>query len=116
MKNIKYWILIFALNFNSVFAFNYTETDKEMFYDAFLDGYFTEIAKSINQMNIEQSKKDKLVETIKKQTNKQELINSSWDCIQKYPIQQIVPASVICTSTWTQKQALENKKIFDSIK
>ena len=71
MKNIKYWILIFALNFNSVFAFNYTETDKEMFYDAFLDGYFTEIAKSINQMNIEQSKKDKLVETIKNQTNKQ---------------------------------------------
>ena len=116
MKNIKYWILIFALNFNSVLAFNYNETDKEMFYDAFLDGYFTEITKSVNKMDIEQSKKDKLVETIKKQTNKQELINSSWACIQKYPIQQIVPASVICTSTWTQKQALKNKELFNLIK
>ncbi len=116
MKNIKYWILIFALNCNSVFAFNYTETDKEMFYDAFLDGYFTEIAKSINKLDIEQSQKDKLVKTIKQQTNKQELINSSWACIQKYPIQQIVPASVICTSDWTQKQALKNQNLFNSIK
>ncbi len=116
MKNIKYWILIFALNFNSVLAFNYTETDKEMFYDAFLDGYFTEITKSVNQMDIEQSKKDRIVETIKQQTNKQELINSSWACIQKYPIQEIVPASVICTSDWTQKQALKNRNLLNSIK
>lgn len=116
MKNIKYWLIIFVLNFNPVFAFNYNETDKHMFYDAFLDGYFTEMAKSIDQMDIDESKRERLMNAIKKQTNKQELINSSWDCIQKYPIEQIVPASVICTSDWTKKQTIKNKNLFKLLK
>lgn len=116
MKNIKYWLIILAFNFNTVFAFNYNEADKNMFYDAFLDGYFTEMAKSVSQMDIEESKKEKLMNAIRKQTDKQELINSSWGCIQKYPIDQIVPASVICTSDWTKKQTIKNKDLFKLLK
>ena len=44
------FFIIFLFTANSVFAYNYTENDKNMFYDAFLDGYFTEMQKVINNL------------------------------------------------------------------
>lgn len=107
-------VLISALN--PAMAYKYTDEDKNMFYDAFLDGYFTEMQKSVNQLEIDQSKKTLFMSELKKRTNKHELINSSWSCIQKYPLQQIVPASVICTSEWTNKQTEKNKDLFELLK
>lgn len=115
MKKFSYLLLILICT-NPVFAFNYTEEDKNMFYDAFLDGYITEMQKTVDQLEIEQEKKDKIMAAIKKQTKKQDLINSSWGCIQKYPIEQIVSASVICTSDWTNKQSERNKNLFKLLK
>ncbi len=115
MKKLSYLLLILICT-NPVFAFNYTEEDKNMFYDAFLDGYITEMQKTVDQLEIEQAKKDKIMTEIKKQTKKQDLINSSWGCIQKYPIEQIVSASVICTSDWTNKQSERNKNLFKLLK
>ncbi len=111
MKNIKFLFLILLLNFNPVWAFNYSENDKNMFYDAFIDGYVTEMAKTVNQLDIEQSKKDNFIAALKKNINKKDLMNSSWTCIKSYPIEQIVSASVICTSEWTSKQAKKNKEL-----
>lgn len=115
MKKLSYLLLILICA-NPVFAFKYSEQDKNMFYDAFLDGYITEMQKTVDQLEIEQEKKDKLINEIKKQTKKQDLINSSWACIQSYPIEQIVSASVICTSDWTNKQAEKNKNLFKMLK
>ncbi len=115
MKKLSYLFLILICA-NPVFAFNYSEEDKNMFYDAFLDGYITEMQKTVDQLEIEQEKKDKLMSAIKKQTKKQELINSSWKCIQDYPIEQIVSASVICTADWTEKQTEKNKNLFKLLK
>lgn len=115
MKKFIYLLLILICT-NPVFAFNYSEEDKYMFYDAFLDGYITEVTKSVNQMEIEQDKKDKFLSEFKSKIDKQDLINSSWSCIQKYPIQQIVSASVFCTSDWTNKQFERNKDLFELLK
>ncbi len=108
--------LIIFSSLNTSFAFEYTQEDKDIFYDAFLEGYFTEIEKSINNINIEQEKKDKFIQNLKKRTNRNELINSSWSCIQKFPIEKIVEASIICTSDWSQKQIESNKDLFDMLK
>lgn len=110
------FFIIFLLTANSVFAYNYTENDKNMFYDAFLDGYFTEMQKVINNLEIDQTKKDKFMTELKKNVNKQELIKSSWDCIKKYPIKQIISASVICTVDWNKSQENKNKELFELLK
>lgn len=116
MQNFKFLILLIFLSFNSAYAFNYTEEDKNMFYDAFIDGYVTEMAKAVNQLEIEQNKKDAFMSALKQNINKNDLINSSWNCIQSYPIEQIVTASVLCTSNWTNSQTEKNKKLFDLLK
>ena len=118
MNLIKSLVAIFAIINTSLYAcaFQYCEEDKNMFYDAFLDGYFTEMEKTVDKLNIEQEKKDKFIASLKQRTNKTDLINSSWNCIQSYPIEQIVAASVICTSDWTNKQAEENKDLLDLLK
>ena len=107
--------IIFS-SLNISLAFEYSQEDKDIFYDAFLEGYFTEMEKSINNLNIEQEKKDNFIQNLKKRTNRNELINSSWNCIQKFPIEKIVEASVICTYSWTQKQIESNKDLFDMLK
>ncbi|MCD7779194.1 MAG: hypothetical protein LUH05_00790 [Candidatus Gastranaerophilales bacterium] len=116
MKNFKLLFFTFIITFNPVFAFDYTEEDKKMFYDAFIDGYVTEMTKTVNQLDIEQEKKDKFTFELKKNIDKKDLIKSSWNCIQSYPIEQIVSASVICTNDWTNKQAQKNKKLFEILK
>lgn len=119
MKNLELitlGVLFTTSVVNPIYAFDYTAEDKNMFYSAFLDGYFAEMQKAVNQLNIDQSKKDSFMDELKKRTNKQELINSSWNCIQKYPLQQIVSASVICTSDWAGKQTQQNKDLFELLK
>ncbi len=120
MKNIfnKFYIILYCLFFclNSASAFEYTENDKNMFYDAFIDGYIAEMTKSIEKLNIEKSKKQEFITKLKSEINKQELIESSWNCITKYPIEQIVAASVICTSDWNKKQSEKNKSLYKILK
>ncbi len=116
--NFRYLILflVFVFQINSAFAFTYSNSDKDMFYEAFLEGYFTEMEKSVNQLDIEPEKKTEFLSALKKRTNKQDLINSSWNCIQNYPISQIVAASVICTTEWTSLQFENNKDLFELLK
>ncbi len=109
-------IFFFFFNFNPAIGFNYTEEDKNLFYEAFIDGYLTEMTKAVNQLEIEQTKKDKFISSLKQNINKKDLINSSWNCIQSYPIEQIVTASVICTYEWTNSQTQKNKKLFELLK
>ncbi len=107
--------LMIAFSFPA-YAFKYSENDKQMFYDAFLDGYYTEMQKSIDKLDIEQEKKDKFMAALKKNTNKQELINLSWDCIKTYSIKQIISAAVICTQDWNKVQRARNKDLFEMLK
>ena len=106
----------FLFCINPIYAFEYSESDKEMFYSAFLDGYFTEMEKAVDKLDIAQEKKDKYIAQLKQRINREELMNSSWGCIKKYPLQQIVAASVICTADWNKKQSENNKDLFDLLK
>lgn len=115
MKYFLTFLFIFS-SLNISWAFDYSLEEKNLFYDSFIEGYISEMTKIINQTDMEQSKKDKFLTEFKKQINKDELINSSWDCIKKYPINDIVSASVTCTSDWSNKQIEKNKKLFSSIK
>ena len=116
MRKKIFLIFCIVLNLNPVFAFKYSEADKDMFYTSFLEGYFSEFEKSIEKLNISQDKKIMFMEAVKQRTSRYDLINSSWNCIEKYPISQIVEASVECTSEWSQKQLEENKDLFDLLK
>ena len=98
---------------NTAFAYNYTDNDKNMFYDAFLEGYFTEMQKNINNLDITPQQKENFMTALKENINRQELINSSWSCIEKYPIRQIITASVVCTYDWNNKQALFYKQLYN---
>ena len=106
--------LIFTVNFAA--AFEYNENDKNMFYNAFIDGYVAEMTKSIEKLNIDEKKKKEFISKLKSQIDKQELINSSWKCITKYPIEQIVAASVICTADWNKMQNEKNKSLLEILK
>lgn len=118
MRYLKFlltlWIIF--INFMPSYAYKYSEQDKDMFYSAFLEGYFTEMEKAVEKLDVPQEKKDKFMLELKRKTNKQELVNSSWSCIEKYPINQIVSASVICTSDWTNRQTEKTKDLFDYLK
>lgn len=116
MKKVIFFVLFLMYLSNNCFAYQYCENDKIMFYDAFLDGYITEMKKNIAKLNVEQEKKDKFISLLQKRIDREYLIKSSWDCIQKYPVQQIVSASVICTTEWNEKQTETNKDLFDLLK
>jgi hypothetical protein len=118
MKKTKFLLLFLCLIgiSNTCFAYKYCEDDKRMFYDAFLDGYITEMKSSVEKLNIEQEKKDKFISLLQERIDREYLIKSSWECIQKYPVEQIVSASVICTTEWNKKQTQTNKDLFDLLK
>lgn len=114
-KTIIFALFLMCLS-NNCFGYTYCEDDKRMFYDAFLDGYITEMKNSVAKLEIDQEKKDKFISLLQKRIDREYLIKSSWDCIQKYPVQQIVSASVICTTEWNEKQTETNKDLFDLLK
>ena len=116
MKKIFILIMLMLVTVNIAFGFNYSDEDKNMFYDAFIDGYIEQMTNKINALDIEQQKKESIITEFKKLINKTELINSSWNCIQKYPINDIVSASINCTAEWTANQSEKNKKLLQSIK
>lgn len=115
-KNINLILCSFLIFINQAFAFEYSENDKNMFYDAFIDGYIAELSKAVNKLDIDKTKKSEFINELKSKINKDELINSSWNCITKYPIEQIVAASVICTTDWSKTQNEKNKEIMKSLK
>ena len=114
-KYILFLVFISVINY-SVKAFEYTEEDKNIFYDAFVEGYMQKMSETINSLDIEQAKKDKIIDEFAKQINKTDLINSSWNCIRKYPVNAIVQASVECTQDWRVKQSKINQELFKKIK
>ncbi|MBQ3641695.1 hypothetical protein II906_07225 [bacterium] len=118
MKKIKLitLFLFFVFSFSPSFAFKYCNNDKTLFYDAFIDGYLTEMQKNVDKLDINAEKKTQFMYLIKKSLDKDYLIKSSWDCIQTYPIQQIVSASVICTMDWQNKQSQSNSDLFELLK
>ena len=87
-----------------------------MFYNAFIDSYIIQMQKVIDELDIEQSKKDLFMQKLTKEIDKEYLIKSSWGCIQKFPIENIVQASILCTSEWNKKQSEKNKKLFEELK
>lgn len=118
MKMIKILLVFFFIigSMNSVFAFKYCDEDKTLFYDAFLDGYITEMRKSVDKLNVDETKKEKFMYLLEKKINREYLVKSSWDCIQKYPISQIVSASVICTADWNKMQMQKNQELYKILK
>ena len=118
MKRLKILLSMCFIFFvsNTVLANQYSEEDKQLFYNAFIDSYIMEMQKVVDSLNIEQSKKDLFIKNLKKDIDKDYLIKSSWDCIQKFPIESIVQASILCTSDWNKKQSEKNKRHFEMLK
>lgn len=108
-------LLLIIYSCNCSFGFEYTEADKEMFYNAFINGYIDGMTDSILSSSLSQEKKEKFLTEFKKQINRDELINSSWDCIKKYPITEIVSAALECTSGWSNSQAAKNVKLLEKL-
>ncbi len=114
MKKILFFILV-IMTCNSSLAYNYSDADKEMFYNSFINGYIDGMTDYITASALPQDKKDKFLTEFKKLINREELINSSWTCIEKYSIKEIVSAAITCTEDWTDRQAARNKKLLESL-
>lgn len=114
--SLFFTLIIYVLSVNTTFAHKYGEDDKNMFYDAFIDGYILEMQKTIDKLDVEQEKKDKFMTLLKENIDKKYLMKSSWNCIQKFPIEQIVTASILCTSDWNKRQSEKNKDLFEVLK
>lgn len=115
MKKILIIFCFLAVS-DIAYSFEYTDNDRDMFYDAFIEGYVQEMTKAVKNLNIDENKKEIFLKEFIKQINKTELINSSWQCIQKYPVNQIITASVVCTQDWNKMQTEKSRKIFEEIK
>lgn len=108
---------MFCLNcINNAFAYEYSESDKQMFYNAFIDGYIIEMQKVIDTLDVEETKKDKFMQTLKNNIDEDYLKKSSWECIKKFPVESIVSASILCTAEWNKKQSEKNQKLFETLK
>ncbi len=116
MKKILLCFVLFIIVSDISPAFDYTEEDKNLFYDSFTEGYIEQITKAVQAAEIDDNKKNKFISEFPKIIDRNELINSSWECIKKYPINEIVQASITCTAGWTQNQTEKNKALFNAIK
>ncbi len=116
MKKGFFIILIIIFTGNIGFCFNYTDEDKDAFYDAFIEGYIESTIKELDKYNTDNSVKEKFERELRSKINKKELINSSWNCIKQYPLNDIISATVICTYDWTKRQTIINREIYNSIK
>ena len=118
MKKLRICLLFIIYFFlsNNVFCFQYTEEDKQLFYDAFINSYISEMQRIVEDLDVEQNKKDLFMQNLKKDIDREYLMKSSWDCIQKFPIESIVQASILCTSAWNKKQSEKNKRRFEMLK
>jgi hypothetical protein len=52
--------IIYILSVNTTLAHKYGENDKNMFYEAFIDGYIIEMQKTIDKPDVELEKKRNL--------------------------------------------------------
>ena len=116
MKRIFFIILAFIIGANTSFGFNYTDDDRDAFYDAFIEGYIERTIKELDKYNVDSTKKERFEQELRAQINKKDLINSSWQCIKQYSLDEIIPATVICTYDWTKRQTIKNRELYNSIK
>lgn len=118
MKNLNIFLffLFYCLFTNNAFCSQYNYMDKQMFYNAFIDSYIMEMQKVVDDLDIEQNKKELFMQNLKKDIDRDYLIKSSWDCIQKFPVENIVQASILCTSEWNKMQSEKNMKRFNMLK
>lgn len=118
MKTLKIYLffIFYLLLSNNTFCSQYTEEDKQLFYDAFINSYINEMQRIVENLNVEQTKKDLFMQNLKNNIDRDYLIKSSWDCIQKFPVESIVKASILCTSTWNKKQSEKTKNYFEELK
>ena len=110
MKKFIVFIL-FILFCPICFAYNYTEADKNEFYNSFLTGYFKNLELQVKMLPVPETKKQQIYSYVKQNTNKQELINETWGCVQtKEPMN--IPGLQQCFAPWGEKQ---KKKISNYI-
>ena len=110
MKKIIVFVL-FVLFCPICSAYNYTEADKNEFYNSFLAGYFKNLVIQVKMLPVSEAKKQQIYSYIKQNTNRQELINETWGCVQtKEPMN--IPGLQQCFGPWGEKQ---KKKIANYI-
>ena len=108
-----YTLLMLILGLNApAFGYEYTEQDKNTYYDLFLVGYLNGINKQIQAYPIANDKKQLILNFAKQNINKQELMNETWGCVQaKAPTDLVGQGS--CFMSWSMKQ---NNDIIEYIK
>lgn len=89
-KIIMSFSIILAIGFgSSVFAYQYSEAEKNAMYDLFIASYLSSATQEIQKYPIANDKKQQMINFVKNNVNKQQLINQTWGCVQsKHPTDQ----------------------------
>lgn len=105
MKKLFSSFIVISIMFMGVFAYayEYTDAQKNAFYDLFLASYFAAAEKQVGLYPVTAQQKKQIVNYIKQNANKQTLMNETWHCVKtKNPTDQIGINS--CFIPWSQKQ------------
>ncbi len=118
----KIFILVISLVILGLPALSseYTAQDKKAFYDNFLKGLFWGMEQSLSQQNIPDQKIKNYVNAMKKKVNRQQLENSTWPCVSKYTIDEMMSQSDTvtqeCFAKWATEYYTKNQNLIELLK
>lgn len=89
MKRVITLFIAFLALSLSAFAYNYTNEDKQEFYDAFSTEFFSSMNDELISNGFQKSGVYIYSTQLKSRFNRTELENASWACIAKYSPEQL---------------------------
>lgn len=111
-KVFSFAILTCILLMGSVsYAYNYTEQQKNAFYNDFIKGYIMGIDIVANSLKLPQAKKQQIKNYMRASINRQELVNMTWGCLQTKNLNN-TNEIIQCAKPWADKQ---NEKLYNYV-
>ena len=96
---------IFMLTSSAAFA--YSDHEKKLFYDGFIQGFFGELPDSLVKNGHNRAKAQKYTVALQARLNRQQLEQQTWSCISRYSIEEMnarqKELGIICFGPWVTK-------------
>ena len=99
----------------NVYAANYTENDKKLFYDGFLGSFFPSLEQSLVAKGIPRTKAAKYTTALKGRVSRTKLENETWACVSKYTLPQLEQINEECFSKWVNSLIFDNKDLLQQL-
>ena len=116
---ILLFINMVVMSLSKAFAYAYDNDFKNSFYDSFVTGMFEGLKGSLLSQGFTASSVNAYVAVLKPKVNRTTLEQSSWDCVSRYTVQQMMTPGIVdhCFEKWSNNFFfVENSKALDLLK